>query len=97
MKSLEQIRAELRAMLPEPRRRYPVAALGVFGSYARGEQTAESGLDLLVDFDGPMDFFRLFALEEEIANRLGVPVEMVTRAALKPYIAPTILRDVVPV
>jgi predicted nucleotidyltransferase len=97
MKTLDEIRAELRAMLPELRRGYPVAELGVFGSYARGEQTTRSDLDLLVDFDGPMDLFRLFNLEDEIADRLGVNVELVTRPALKPYIEAAILRELVPV
>jgi predicted nucleotidyltransferase len=97
MKSLDEIRTALRAMLPELRRRYPVAGLGVFGSYARGEQREDSDLDLLVDFDAPMDLFRLGDLEEEIAHRLNVHVEMVTRPALKPYISASILREVVPI
>jgi predicted nucleotidyltransferase len=93
--SLEEIRRELWALLPELRRRYPVAALGVFGSYARGEQHEGSDLDLLVDFDGPIDFFRFIELEEEIAQRVGVPVELVSRRALKPIIGEHILRDLV--
>ena len=95
--SLEEIRRELRTLLPELRRRYPVAALGVFGSYARGEQHEGSDLDLLVDFDGPIDFFRFIELEEEIGARLGVRVEIVSRPALKPRIGEHILAEVVPV
>jgi predicted nucleotidyltransferase len=97
MRTLDEIRAELRAMLPELRERYPVAGLGVFGSYARGEQREGSDLDLLVDFDGPIGIFGFLDLEEEIGRRLGARVEMVTRPALRPYIKETILRDVVPV
>lgn len=97
MSRLEEIRAELRAMLPELRRRYPVAGLGVFGSYARGEQTATSDLDLLVDFDGPIGLLEFVRLEEEIGRRLGVPVELVTRAALRPVIGEHIMRELVPV
>jgi predicted nucleotidyltransferase len=94
--SLDEIRRELRALLPELRRRYPVAALGVFGSYARGEQHEGSDLDLLVDFDGPIGIFEFLELEEEIARRVGVPVELVSRRALKPTIGDHILRDLVP-
>ena len=97
MKTLDEVRAELRAMLPDLRLRYPVAQLGVFGSYARGEQREGSDLDLLVDLDGPIDLFRFGDLEEEIARQLNLRVEMVTRPALKPYIRASILRDVVPV
>ena len=35
-------------MLPELRQRYPIASLGLFGSWVRGEQRPDSDLDLLV-------------------------------------------------
>jgi Nucleotidyltransferase domain len=50
-RTLDEIKAEFRAMLPELRARYGVSYLGVFGSWTRGEQTPDSDLDLLVDFD----------------------------------------------
>jgi hypothetical protein len=84
-------------MLPELRERYPVDALGVFGSYARGEQGPQSDLDLLVEFAGPIGFFAFIELEEEIGRRLGLRVEMVTRPALKPYVRESVLGDLVPV
>jgi uncharacterized protein len=71
MRTLDEIRAELRAMLPELRARYPVAGLGVFGSYARGEQREGSDLDLLVDFDGPVGIFEFLDLEEGSGDGLG--------------------------
>ena len=97
MSRLEETRAELRAMLPELRRRYPVAGSGVFGSYARGEHTATSDLDLLVDLDGPIGPFAFARLEEEIGRRLDVPVGLATRAALRPVIGERIMRGPLPV
>lgn len=97
MRTLDEIRVELRAMLPELRQHYPVAALGVFGSYARAEQRPGSDLDLLVDFDGPIGMFDFLALEAELARRLGVPVDLVSRPALKPVIGAQILRELVAV
>ena len=67
LRRLPDIRRELRAALPELRRRYPIAYLGIFGSWVRGEQTAGSDLDLLVDFDGPIDLFAYVRLQEELA------------------------------
>ena len=46
--SLDRVIDALRAALPELRQRYPVASLVVFGSWARGEQRADSDLDLAV-------------------------------------------------
>jgi predicted nucleotidyltransferase len=51
MRTLEGIRSELRAMLPDLRPRWPITRLGVFGSYARGGQHEDGDLDLLVDLD----------------------------------------------
>ena len=97
MRPLEEVTAELRAMLPELRARWPIVRLGVFGSYVRGEQGQDSDLDLLVDLDRPVSLFTFLQMEEEIGRRLGLRVEMVTRPALRPYIGDSILRELVPV
>jgi predicted nucleotidyltransferase len=94
---LDDIRRELAAMLPELRQRYPVSYLGVFGSWVRGEQTADSDLDLLVDFDGSIDLFAYARLQEEIGRRLALRVDLVQRSGLKPAIGANILREVQPV
>lgn len=46
-RTLAEIKAELRALLPAPGRRYPISYLGVFGAWARGEQRPGSDLKLL--------------------------------------------------
>jgi predicted nucleotidyltransferase len=94
MKSLDDVRAELRAMLPELRRRYPISYLGLFGSWVRGKQRPDSDLDVLVEFDGPIDLFAYVRLQEEIAERIGIPVDLVHRKGLKPFIGANILREV---
>lgn len=94
---LEEIRGELRALLPELRRRYPIAYLGLFGSWVRGEQRPDSDLDILVEFDGPISLFGYVGLQEELAARLGMPVDLVQRRGLKPFIGARILAEVVAV
>jgi predicted nucleotidyltransferase len=96
MSSLDEVRAELRAMLPELRRRYPISYLGVFGSWGRGEQRQDSDLDLLVDFDGPLHGWGEIELELELSRRLGTRVDLVPRKRLKPFIGRHILREVQP-
>jgi predicted nucleotidyltransferase len=63
-------------MLAEPRQRWPVASLGVFGSRVRGEQHAGSDLDLLVELDGPVDLFGCLESQDEIGGRLGLSVDL---------------------
>jgi predicted nucleotidyltransferase len=94
--TVDMIRARLRAMLPELRQRYPIASLGLFGSWVRGEQRPDSDLDVLVEFDGPIGW-RIVTLEDELSARLGVKVDLVPRRGLRPRIGERILAEVVPV
>ncbi len=54
MHTLQDILQTLRQHQPELRRKYPVARLGVFGSYARGEANENSDIDIAVEITGPM-------------------------------------------
>ena len=47
MRTLDDILTQLRALQPVLRHRYPIRSMGIFGSYARGEQREGSDLDLL--------------------------------------------------
>jgi len=79
------------------RRVYGLKSIGVFGSYARGENTATSDLDLLVEFERPIGLLKFIRLEQELSDALGVKVEMVTKKALKPRIGDIVLKEVVQV
>jgi uncharacterized protein len=67
----------------------------VFGSVARGEDDETSDIDLLVDLDPGADLFDLAALDTELTNLLGHPVDIVPARMLKPHIAPSALADAV--
>ena len=85
----------LEAEIPYLMKEYQAIKIGVFGSYAREEQTEKSDIDLLVEFNKPISYFTLFELEEYLTNRLGVNVEIVTPGALKEIIIPIVMKDVV--
>ena len=60
-------------------------------SVLRGEVTADSDVDLLVQFaPGAKSYSRFFALSELLEAPLGRPVELVTLEALSPFIGPRI-------
>jgi hypothetical protein len=73
--------------------RNDVALLRVFGSAARGEDTAESDLDLLVEFTEPKSLLDLVGIEQEFEDALGRKVGLVTVAALSPYLRDQVLRE----
>lgn len=67
----------------------------VFGSVGRGEQSASSDLDLLVDMAEGRSLFDLIALSNELEESLGVEVDVVTKASLSPYLRDRILDEAV--
>ena len=95
-RDLDELKAQLRAMLPELRRRWPISYLGIFGSWVRGEQREDSDVDLLVDFDGPLAGWGEIDIELEIEDRLGLDVDLVPRKQLKPFIGTHVMREVQP-
>lgn len=95
--SCEQYRAELRRQLPELQKRYKVATLGLFGSYVKGTQRADSDLDLLVTFQEMPSLFRLIDLQDHLSDLLRVQVDLVVRDSLRPRIGERIRSEVVAV
>ena len=72
-----------------------VERLGLFGSFVRGHQNAQSDVDMLVEFKPGQktfdNFMQLCFLLEDLLQRR---VEVVTPESLSPYIGPHILREV---
>jgi len=73
--------------------------IAVFGSYARGEETADSDIDILVDLlppgERPPLGLKWFGLEEELAQILGREVELVSERAMSPFVRPRAEKDIV--
>lgn len=71
--------------------------VAVFGSYARGDETLESDIDILVELRPPDERPSLglqwFGLEMELGRILGRDVELVSVEGLSPYIQPYIEKD----
>lgn len=74
---------------------FGVAKLGLFGSFVRNEQHADSDVDLLVEFQPDQksfdNFMHLSFFLEELLKR---PVELITPESLSPYLGPKIMNTV---
>jgi predicted nucleotidyltransferase len=68
----------------------------LFGSRLRGEAGPDSDLDLLVDFEPGRSLFDLIDLKQELEERLGCAVDVVTERALNPHLSRRILEEAVP-
>lgn len=74
MKTIEDIAVAVSAILV----RYDVREAYLFGSFARGEQTSQSDVDLRLACGESMTFGTLYELSQELEKALGRPVEIVT-------------------
>ncbi len=81
----EEILSKLRANKATIQKKYPVASLALFGSFARGEQSAESDIDIMVELDKPVgiEFVDLLIDLEGIFS--GAKVDLVSRKGIKPH------------
>ena len=74
-------------------RRNDVTRIGVFGSAARGEATEASDIDLIVEFSKRKSLLAVVAFERKISAAIGRKVDLLTEAALSPYLRERILRE----
>ena len=75
---------------------YGVIKIGLYGSYVRKEQTKNSDIDILIDFDPEKEnynnFMEIYNLLESLFQ--NEKIEVVTKNGLSPYIGPTILKEI---
>ena len=83
MYTLQTILRILRNHKLELQRKYPVSGLGVFGSYARGEATDKSDIDIAVELSGPMGL-NFVEMADEIEALFGIKTDVVPKRAIKP-------------
>ena len=83
MRTLDDIRQQLRAEMPVLRERYHVERLGICGSFVRGEQAADSDLDLLVTFTETPGLFDFIGLKHHLEDTLSLSVDLGMPEALK--------------
>ncbi|HSV77189.1 MAG TPA: nucleotidyltransferase family protein [Bacteroidales bacterium] len=77
--------------------KYGIRAIGLFGSYVRGEQSEISDIDILVDFEPDKENFDNYMAVCEMIEKMFINqrVEIVTKNGLSPYIGPKILNEVI--
>jgi uncharacterized protein len=74
----------------ELKERFCVFSLALFGSTARDEAGAESDVDLLVEFRETPGLTEYMRLKFWLEDRLGRPVDLIMKKALKPWAKPLV-------
>ena len=84
MKSLEEIKKFLQENKEIILKEFKAEIVGILGSYARGEQTRESDIDIVVRFREWATLFDLVELAEFLEHKLGIKVDIVSERAVRP-------------
>lgn len=89
----KEIQETLKQYQPFLKEQFKVNKIGLFGSFVRGEETADSDIDILVDVDPSIGWF-FVDLKEFLEVKLGRKVDLVSIRAIKRQLRDTILQEV---
>ena len=89
-----EIERKLRSMKPQLKEVFFVERLGLFGSFATGDQTSESDVDILVEFSKPLGW-EFFDLKSSLEKELQRNVDLVSVKALKAQLRDIILKQTI--
>ena len=85
---MEQYKEEMEA-------RFHLESIGVFGSHARGEERAESDLDVLVEFmDGHVTFDNYMDLKFYLEDHFKCKIDLVIKDSIREELKDSILGEV---
>ena len=78
-----QIIKMLQKAMPALQKKYPIARLALFGSYARNEQKIDSDIDIMLEFSKPVGM-AFIDLSFELEKMFDKKIDLVSRKAIKP-------------
>lgn len=77
--------------------KYKITKAAIFGSYARGEATSKSDLDILVDLSVRISLLDFVGIKLELEDELGIKVDLVEYNAVKPLLKEQIFKNQIPI
>jgi len=95
MKTVDEIKKILESRKEELKEKYNIREIGIFGSYVKGDQSGDSDLDVLVDFEEVPGLLQFIEIENYLSDILDVKVDLVMKDSLKPVIGRYILNETV--
>lgn len=88
IKLLSELKVEIRA-------KYKAKIVGLFGSYAREENTGQSDMDLLIENEGGMTLFDLAGLKIFLEEKFNIEVDLATTGGLREEIKPYVYKEII--
>ncbi len=94
--NVNEVREKWRERILEAAERFGAKNVRLFGSSARGEAGSHSDLDLLVEMAPGRSYLDLIGFWQELEDRLGCRVDVITDGAINPRLREHIYRDAIP-
>jgi uncharacterized protein len=85
--------AEIKRAIVPILKKNGVVKAGIFGSYARGEATKKSDIDVLIQFKGRKSLLDLVGVKLDIEDKLKRKADVVEYSALHPLLRKSILKE----
>ena len=92
LKEIERILADHKEELYQ---KYKIKEIGIFGSFVRGEESKESDVDIVVEFEEVPGLIKFIEIEEYLSKLLGRKVDLVRKPAIREELKDKILKEVV--
>lgn len=94
-KTRDEIIEILNEVKEEVKRKYKAEIKGIFGSYARGDETKASDIDIIVDFEKGADLFDLVETSMYLEEKLSCPVDIIPKESIRSELKDRILRETI--
>jgi len=82
MKTIQDIKLTLNKHKPHLFAEYPIKSMAIFGSFARNEQTIDSDVDIIVEFNDKIGI-RFIDLADELEKLIGFKVDLVSKKGIR--------------
>lgn len=92
---IDEIKRIIKEYKNELEGNFKVREIGIFGSYARGEQKDESDIDILVELDEPVSLLGLAKLENYLSDILHTKVDLVPKKDIRQELREIISKETI--
>jgi predicted nucleotidyltransferase len=89
----EEVLKKLKEVKPILEQNYGIIEIGLFGSYSRGDYTAESDIDILVEYSRVISLFKVVEIIEYLQSIFNKKIDLVSKEDLKELLKPRVLSE----
>ncbi|MBL7891127.1 MAG: nucleotidyltransferase domain-containing protein [Bacteroidia bacterium] len=86
---------DLKNIIRDILKNYPIKRAALFGSFSRGEENADSDIDILIEPSKPVSMFDILKMELELSKKIARKIDIVEFSAIKNSIRENVLKNAI--